>query len=49
MAMAIIDVSAFDAFLFVQAMHCVAPAIRVAINGKTYELAASEQCAVELT
>ena len=33
----------------VQAMHCVAPAIRVVINGKTYELAASEHCAVELT
>jgi hypothetical protein len=25
------------------------PSIRVAINGKTYELAASEHCAVELT
>jgi trehalose/maltose hydrolase-like predicted phosphorylase len=32
----------------VQAMHCVAPSIRVAIGGKTYELAASEHCAVEL-
>jgi alpha,alpha-trehalase len=32
----------------VQAMHCDAPSIRVAINGKTYELAASEHCAVEL-
>jgi hypothetical protein len=45
----IIDLSAFDAFLFVQAKHCVAPAIRVAITGKTNELAASERCAVEVT
>jgi alpha,alpha-trehalase len=33
----------------VQAMHCVAPSIRVAIRGRTYELAASEHCAVVLT
>ena len=33
----------------VQAMHCEAPSIRIAIGGKTYELAASEHCAVELT
>jgi trehalose/maltose hydrolase-like predicted phosphorylase len=33
----------------VEAMQCAAPAIRVAVNGKTYELAASGRCAVELT
>jgi alpha,alpha-trehalase len=32
----------------VQAMHCVAPSIRVVISGKTYELAASQHCAAEL-
>jgi alpha,alpha-trehalase len=33
----------------VQAMQCAAPSIRVALNGKTYELAASEHCSLELT
>ena len=32
----------------VQAMQCSAPSIRVGVDGKTYELAASEHCAVEL-
>jgi alpha,alpha-trehalase len=32
----------------VQAMQCSAPTIRVGVDGKTYGLAASEHCAVEL-
>jgi alpha,alpha-trehalase len=33
----------------VQAMACQAPSIRVVVDGKTYELAASETCRVALT
>jgi alpha,alpha-trehalase len=38
-----------DGAVRVQAMQCEAPSIRLAINGETYELAASDGCSVEVT
>jgi hypothetical protein len=33
----------------VKAMHCLAPAIRVAVNGTIYDIAASERRRIRLT